>query len=136
MQLDPTFLCLWQRPAAAAPIQSLTREFPHATVVALKRSNCNNSKKTPQKTWMMPSSLTNFGRLVNQYLLNVWEQIFCEDQFFWSSHRGSAEANLVSMRMQVQPWCLSGLRIWCGRELWYIGHRPGLDPTLLWMYVV
>ena len=34
---DPTFLWLWHRPAAEAPIHPLAWELPYATGVALKR---------------------------------------------------------------------------------------------------
>ena len=33
---DPTWLCLWRRPAAVAPIQPLAWELPYATRAALK----------------------------------------------------------------------------------------------------
>ena len=35
--LDPELLWLWHRPAAVALIQSLARELPYATGVAIKR---------------------------------------------------------------------------------------------------
>ena len=38
---DPALLWLWRRPAAAAPIQPLTRELPHAAGVALKGKKKN-----------------------------------------------------------------------------------------------
>ena len=48
---------------------------------------------------------------VGEGKLRVWDQ---------SSHHGSAETNLVSMRTQVRSLVLlSGLRIQCCCELWY-----------------
>ena len=39
------------------------------------------------------------------------------------------------MKMQVLSLAsLSGLRIWLCCELWYIGHRPGSDLVLLWLW--
>ena len=34
---DPTMLCLWHKPAAAAPIQPLAWELPYAISMALER---------------------------------------------------------------------------------------------------
>ena len=42
--LDPALLWLWHRPAAEAPIQFLTWEFPYATGMALK-SKQNKTKQ-------------------------------------------------------------------------------------------
>ena len=35
-------MCLWHRPAAAAPIPPLAQEFPYAASVALKKRNPTN----------------------------------------------------------------------------------------------
>ena len=42
----PTLLCLWRRPAAAAPIRPLAWELPYTAVEALKRKK---KKKNPLK---------------------------------------------------------------------------------------
>ena len=42
---------------------------------------------------------------------------------------------LGTIRLRVQSLAsLRGLRIWRCRELWYIGHRCGFDPSLLWLW--
>ena len=47
--LDPTLLWLWHRPAAAAPIQPLAWEPPHAAGAALKsKKKKKKKKKTPE----------------------------------------------------------------------------------------
>ena len=42
--LDPAWLCLWRRPAAAALIRPLTWKLPHAAGVALKSRKTNKQK--------------------------------------------------------------------------------------------
>ena len=49
-----TLLWLCYRPAATAPIQPLTREFPHATVVALKKQE-KKKRKERSKNGEFPS---------------------------------------------------------------------------------
>ena len=45
------------------------------------------------------------------------------------------QIGLASMRTHVQSLAShSGLRIQHCRELWYIGHRHGLDLALLWLW--
>ena len=42
---DPALLRLWYKPAAVAPVQLLTWEFPFASVVALKRPKKKKKKE-------------------------------------------------------------------------------------------
>jgi len=42
--MDPMLLWLWCRPAAAAPMQHLAWELPHATGAALKRKKQKTNK--------------------------------------------------------------------------------------------
>ena len=42
---DPSLLCLWCRPATAAPIQPLAWEPPNAAVAALKRQKRKKERK-------------------------------------------------------------------------------------------
>ena len=42
---DPMLLCLWRRPVATAPIQSLTWEPPYAMGAALKRQKDQKKKQ-------------------------------------------------------------------------------------------
>ena len=46
------------------------------------------------------------------------------------------QIRLGTMRLQVQsPALLSGLRIWCCRELWCrLQMQLDLDPVLLWLW--
>lgn len=46
---DPALLWLWQRPAAAAPIQPLAREPPHTTGAALKSNTFLKRKEEKGK---------------------------------------------------------------------------------------
>ena len=57
---DPTFLWLWCRPAAAAPIQPLAWEFPCVVSVALKR-------RKKKKFW----KLQFFHSLILYYQLEI-----------------------------------------------------------------
>ena len=43
---DPALLRLWYKPAAVAPVQLLTWEFPFASVVALKRPKKKRKRKS------------------------------------------------------------------------------------------
>ena len=64
---DPLLLCLWRRPAAAAPIQPLTWEPPYATGAALKKTK--KKKQTLLKTQLVSS-------LVAQWL-RIWHYHCC-----------------------------------------------------------
>ena len=46
---DPTWLWLWYRLAATAPIQSLAWEPPYATGMALKKAKKTKKKKKKKK---------------------------------------------------------------------------------------
>ena len=46
---DPTLLWLWHRPVAAALIQLLAWELPHAACVVIKQQQINNSNNSKNK---------------------------------------------------------------------------------------
>ena len=48
---DPTFLCLWCRLAAAAPIRPLAWELPYAAGAALKKREKGRKKSFIKSTW-------------------------------------------------------------------------------------
>ena len=57
---DPALLCLWCRPAAAALIQPLSREPPHAMGAALKRQNKTKQTRI-RRVYLKTCSLNLLG---------------------------------------------------------------------------
>ena len=55
---DPALLCLWYRPAAAAPIRPLAWEPPHAGGAALKKKKKSEIKTKLEDVHYLISMLT------------------------------------------------------------------------------
>ena len=67
--LDPVWLCLWRRPASAAPIRPLAWEPPYVTGVSLEKAK----KKTKKKRKVMKGGLG-----VPQWCrLSIWHCHYC-----------------------------------------------------------
>ena len=56
---DLALLWVWHGPAAAAPIQPLAWELPHAEGAALKSKSKKQNQKTPKNKDMRPTDRKN-----------------------------------------------------------------------------
>ena len=73
--LDPEFLWLWCRPAAAAPIQPLDYEFPYAIDVALNRKK-KKKKGVLNTTDIMVNLAYNFSCLLEIMQNGMYQNSF------------------------------------------------------------
>ena len=73
---DPTWLWLWYRPAAVAPIPPLSWGLPYAAGAALKRKK---QLKLEERDEIQQAARTNSSLNVNEKYLPSPETIYCKD---------------------------------------------------------